>query len=216
MENHFPMLPVIPVPVIPPEAGAAVPEVKPVAKKPKKPKAKPKKKAAGDLKRKDPSAKAKATVKRRKKAAAPSTSEPPEAFQKMPVAQLKKIATDMGLPWVAGKEGIRGTRELLEARTLGVERTWELISCDDEMATLDVVVNDPNNEIFQAEGKAWIELSLEFGHGNIDRFVQHQRKMKIFLHQVFFLHFFSFPSFPLLSIGLAVACTCETRHTGGH
>ena len=199
--EHFPMLPVIPV--IPPEAGAAVPEVKPVAKKPKKPKAKPKKKAAGDLKRKDPSAKAKATVKRRKKAAAPSTSEPPEAFQKMPVAQLKKIATDMGLPWVAGKEGIRGTRELLEARTLGVERTWELISCDEEMATLDVVVNDPNNEIFQAEGKAWIELSLEFGHDNIDRFVstpskERMRKISFFIKCFFFsISSLSF-SFPLL------------------
>lgn len=103
--------------------------------------------------------------------AAPQVSEPPEAFQKMPVVQLKKIATDLGLPWVAGKEGIRGMRELLEARGLGVERTWELISCDDELATLDVVCCDPNNVVFQSEGKAWIELSLEFGNDNVDRCV---------------------------------------------
>lgn len=39
----------------------------------------------------------------------------------MAVAQLKKIATDVGLLWMPEKEGIRGTRELLEARGLGVE-----------------------------------------------------------------------------------------------
>lgn len=54
-------------------------------------------------------------------------SEPPETFefQKMAVAQLKKIslkiATDVGLLWMPEKEGIRGTRELLGARGLGVE-----------------------------------------------------------------------------------------------
>ena len=40
----------------------------------------------------------------------PQVSEPPEAFQKMAVAQLKKIATDVGLLWMPEKEGIRGTR----------------------------------------------------------------------------------------------------------
>lgn len=173
-----------PTPLIPPEAGAGaamvppelmlpLPVVKPKKeKKPPKPKKEKKEKGEAGAKRKGGAEKGKAkAVKRRKKVAAPQVSEPPEAFQKMPVVQLKKIATDLGLPWVAGKEGIRGMRELLEARGLGVERTWELISCDDELATLDVVCCDPNNVVFQSEGKAWIELSLEFGNDNVDRCV---------------------------------------------